>query len=206
MLMTDALLADAFDSRAQLERTLLTAMSPSWIFDLRRLESYDMGATSGHGDRSSSFAPTLRLAEAAAAVAERKVRRPGRGRARLEPPTRLDAAQTADAGRSAGAAQLDLLLSIAWDATGGNAGAKTCGAGGADTAGHTGSTDGTVKAARSINGAETCMGCCTSARLMLAGCAGAVDGDAARSWPSMLSEKQVERGLLMLLARFDVFA
>lgn len=130
--MTQALLAGVFDSRPQPECTQLLAIIPTWIFERRRLASKEAGSTSGHGARSSNLAPTLRLAEAAADVADRKARKPWRGIAHLEPPTRLDALQTVDAGRSDCGAQLDGLLSTSCATAKGATGAKTCGVGGLD--------------------------------------------------------------------------
>lgn len=127
VLITHALLAGVFDSRPQPERTLLTATSPICTFERRRLASYELGTTSGHGGRSSSLEPMARLAAAPAWKPGADVRR--RGCAHLDPPTMRDTWQTDKADRREGAAQLDGACSSTWAAASTVAGAKTCGAG-----------------------------------------------------------------------------
>jgi len=142
-------------------------------------------------------------------VAERKARNPGRGKARLEPPTRLADVQTANAGRSDGAVQLDELLSSFWVAADNGAGANACGTGGVDKAIGAGCMSGMAMSKRSIEGVELCTGTCASARFMLTGCAREDAGDAVQIWPSIFSAKQVDLDFLVLLVRFvalDVLA
>jgi len=201
VLKTQTLPAGNFDSRPRSTRMLDDAHKPSWIFERMRLMSKDSGTTSGHGVRSWSFAPTLRLLDAdVVAAADLATRLPRRGREHLEPPTRRDIRQNADGAFRAGAVEPAGADNGAEDATCGDD--STTRAGSADDTQAT--SIGAGETSRSIRGASASVGNGGLVGSEVWTGTAATAGTSSYTRPSSLSANRVEWQLLVLAERLVV--